>query len=252
MSQSVENIFSQLVKLAESSENRHRELVPKVDRLSSLEQKLQSAESTLAAIKKEVESRDYQGHFAKLQESLKDTHSSLLEGLPQSMSQSTYPFLGSVSVQSFFLPRDERFDQYEIKDKHIAFGDLNRPDTQNAFIPAPKPHPHAKCFYPNPKSHPPAKCFYPTPKLSFPRQNASIQTQNPIPPHSHSQINPIPTPPLTHLSPPQSSPPAAPAWACFSPPSSPSSSPSPQPTSPISGGARTGPRSTCRVERVCW
>ena len=95
MSQSVENIFSQLVNLVESSENRHRELVPKVDRVGSVEQKLQSLESTLAAIKKEVESRDYQGQFAKLQESLKATHSSLLEGLPQSMSQSTYSFLCS-------------------------------------------------------------------------------------------------------------------------------------------------------------
>ena len=99
MSQSVENLFSQLVKLAETSGNRHQELVPKVDRLSTMDQRLQSIESTVAAIKKELESRDYQGHFAKLQESLKDTHSSLLEGLPLSMSQSTSSFLsGSKQV----------------------------------------------------------------------------------------------------------------------------------------------------------
>ena len=104
MSQSIENLFSQLVKLAESSGNRHQELVPKVDRLSTMDQRLQSIESTVAAIKKELESRDYQGHFAKLQESLKDTHSSLLEGLPQSMSQSTYSVL-SGSKQVIHKPR---------------------------------------------------------------------------------------------------------------------------------------------------
>lgn len=142
MSQSVENIFSQLVKLAESSENRHRELVPKVDRLGGMDQRLQSVESTLAAIKKEVESRDYQGHFAKLQESLKDTHSSLLEGLPQSMSQSTY------FVRFFVLYSSLRFIPYPSLRSHTNHARNTRkiestPQNHRLLIPIQTHHTHA-------------------------------------------------------------------------------------------------------------
>lgn len=80
MAQSIDSLFQEVKQLAEKSEGRHLELSRNViaaDRLSSMDQRLQGIEKTV---------RDYQGQFSSLQSTLKDSHSSLVEGLPKHMS----------------------------------------------------------------------------------------------------------------------------------------------------------------------
>lgn len=80
MAQSIDSLFQEVKQLAEKSEGRHLELSRNViaaERLSSMDQRLQGIEKTV---------RDYQGQFSSLQSTLKDSHSSLVEGLPKHMS----------------------------------------------------------------------------------------------------------------------------------------------------------------------
>jgi len=58
------------------------------DQLSALNGRLQAIERTVQAIQRDVEGKDYQGQLAKLQDTLRDTHSSLIESLPRTMTQS--------------------------------------------------------------------------------------------------------------------------------------------------------------------
>lgn len=84
MAQSIDSLFQEVKQLAEKSEGRHLELSRNViaaERLSSMDQRLQGIEKTV---------RDYQGQFSSLQSTLKDSHSSLVEGLPKHMSDSMY------------------------------------------------------------------------------------------------------------------------------------------------------------------
>lgn len=80
MAQTIDNLFQEVKQLADKSEGRHQELsrnVISAGRLNSMDQRLQSIEKTV---------REYQGQFSSLQSSLKDSHSSLVEGLPKHMS----------------------------------------------------------------------------------------------------------------------------------------------------------------------
>lgn len=84
MAQSIDSLFQEVKQLADKSEGRHQELARNViaaDRLSSMDQRLQGIEKTM---------REYQGQFSSLQGILKDSHSSLVEGLPKHMSDSKY------------------------------------------------------------------------------------------------------------------------------------------------------------------
>lgn len=84
MAQSIESLFQEVKQLADKSEGRHQELsrnVMSADRLNSMDQRLQGIEKTV---------REFQGQFSSLQSTLKDSHSSLVEGLPKHMSDSTY------------------------------------------------------------------------------------------------------------------------------------------------------------------
>ena len=84
MAQSIDSLFQEVKQLADKSERRHQELSRNViaaDRLNSVDQRLQGIEKTM---------RDYQGQFSSLQSTLKDSHSSLVEGLPKHMSDSMY------------------------------------------------------------------------------------------------------------------------------------------------------------------
>ena len=84
LTQSMDSLFREIKQLADKSEGRHQELsrgVIAADRLNSMDQRLQGIEKTL---------REYQGQFSTLQSSLKDSHSSLVEGLPKHMSDSKY------------------------------------------------------------------------------------------------------------------------------------------------------------------
>ena len=87
MTQSIDSIFREVKQLADKSEGRHQELSRNViaaDRLNSMDQRLQGIEKTM---------REYQGQLATLQSTLKDSHSSLVEGLPKHMSDSMYSFM---------------------------------------------------------------------------------------------------------------------------------------------------------------
>lgn len=84
MAQSIESLFQEVKQLAGKSESRHQELSRNIitaDRLNSMDQRLQGIERTV---------REYQGQFSSLQSTLKDSHSSLVEGLPKHMSDSMY------------------------------------------------------------------------------------------------------------------------------------------------------------------
>ena len=84
LTQSMDSLLREVKQLADKSEGRHQELsrgVIAADRLNSVDQRLQGIETTV---------REYQGQFSTLQSSLKDSHSSLVEGLPKHMSVSTY------------------------------------------------------------------------------------------------------------------------------------------------------------------
>lgn len=78
----MDSLFQEVKQLAEKSEGRHQELsrnVMPADRLNGMDQRLQGIEKTV---------RDYQGQFSNLQVIMKDSHSSLVEGLPKHMGDS--------------------------------------------------------------------------------------------------------------------------------------------------------------------
>ncbi len=84
VAQTIDSLFQQVKQLTDKSEGRHQELSRKliaVDRLNSMDQRLQGIEKTV---------REYQGQLSSLQSTLKDSHSSLVEGLPKHMSDSMY------------------------------------------------------------------------------------------------------------------------------------------------------------------
>lgn len=87
MTQSIDSIAQEIKQLADKSEGRHQELSRKIiaaDRLNSMDQRLQGIEKNV---------REYQGQFSSLQNTLRDSHSSIVEGLPKHMSDSMYSLL---------------------------------------------------------------------------------------------------------------------------------------------------------------
>ena len=84
MTQSIDSITQEIKQLADKSDGRHQELSRKIiaaDRLNSMDQRLQGIEKNV---------REYQGQFSSLQNTLRDSHSSIVEGLPKHMSDSMY------------------------------------------------------------------------------------------------------------------------------------------------------------------
>lgn len=80
MAQSIDSLVQEVKQLTDKSDGRHQELSRKMiaaDRLNSMDQRLQGIEKTV---------REYQGQFSGLQNALKDSHSSIVEGLPKHMS----------------------------------------------------------------------------------------------------------------------------------------------------------------------
>lgn len=80
LSQSLDNVFREVQQLASKSEARHQELSHKVmssEQLSAMDTRIQSIENTL---------RGFSGQFSNIHSSLKDSHSTLNEGLTQQMT----------------------------------------------------------------------------------------------------------------------------------------------------------------------
>lgn len=93
MGQSVDNVLREVLQLATKSEGRHQEISRSFmtkDELHTIDQRVKSIENTL---------REYQTQFASLQGLLKDSHSSLNEGLTQQMTH-RMSFL-SLQVEEF-------------------------------------------------------------------------------------------------------------------------------------------------------
>jgi len=86
------NHESQMVKLEQTAEQRHRELADRTraanEKVAAMERTIQKIEGIVVRIQKDVEGKDYKEHFTSLQNTLKDTHLSLSEGIPAAMSQS--------------------------------------------------------------------------------------------------------------------------------------------------------------------
>ena len=84
IAQEIKHIAQEVKQLAEKSEGRHQELSRKLiaaDRLNSMDQRLQGIEKNV---------REYQGQFSSLHNTIRDSHSSIAEGLPKHMSDSMY------------------------------------------------------------------------------------------------------------------------------------------------------------------
>lgn len=82
LSQSLDNVFREVQSLSAKSDARHQDLTKRVsfnEQLNTMDQKVQSIENTL---------RDYSGQFSSIRGVLKDSHSTLNEGLTQQMTHS--------------------------------------------------------------------------------------------------------------------------------------------------------------------
>lgn len=80
----IDSLVKEVTILADNSEGRHREIARNTmtgDQLMAMDARIQSIEQTV---------KDYQGQFTNLQRILKDSHSSLIEGLPAHMSDSMF------------------------------------------------------------------------------------------------------------------------------------------------------------------
>ncbi|KAL8858479.1 MAG: hypothetical protein Q9178_004977 [Gyalolechia marmorata] len=80
LSQSLDNVFREVQQLASKSETRHQDLANKAtsnEQLSAMNKRIQSIENTL---------QGYSGQFSSIQSILKDSHSTLNEGLSQHMT----------------------------------------------------------------------------------------------------------------------------------------------------------------------
>ncbi|KAI4246012.1 MAG: hypothetical protein L6R40_002228 [Gallowayella cf. fulva] len=80
LSQSLDNIFREVQQLATKSEARHQDLSHKFmsgEQLNAMDARIRNIENTL---------QGYSGQFSNIQSSLKDSHSTLNEGLTQQMT----------------------------------------------------------------------------------------------------------------------------------------------------------------------
>jgi len=80
------------VREGQSQRDRHDEVMKRVmsinDRVDSLERMYSRVEQITKTIQKDIEGKDYKEHLTNLQDTLKDTHASLMNSLPQHMSDS--------------------------------------------------------------------------------------------------------------------------------------------------------------------
>ncbi|KAL8986057.1 MAG: hypothetical protein Q9205_000400 [Flavoplaca limonia] len=80
LSQSLDNVFREVQQLASKSESRHQDLSHKGmpnEQLSAMDKRIQSIESTL---------QSHTGQFSNIQSSLRDSHSTLNQGLTEHMT----------------------------------------------------------------------------------------------------------------------------------------------------------------------
>ena len=88
MSHSMDNLFRELSRSSSLAQARQSELQSTLltkDHVKALEDRLQNIESLVAQLRKDVNSKDYTGHFNDIHNSLKTGHDNLLASLPDTM-----------------------------------------------------------------------------------------------------------------------------------------------------------------------
>ena len=88
MSHSMDNLFREVTRSSSLSQVRQSELQSTLltkDHMKILEDRFQNIENALAQLRKDVNSKDYTGHFNDIHSSLKTRHDNLLASLPETM-----------------------------------------------------------------------------------------------------------------------------------------------------------------------
>lgn len=103
LQQTVTNVNRELNALSHLQMERHQELsrnMPHVQQgqIDAIDRRIQSIETTVQRIQRDIEGRDYQASLTNLQNALRETQSNLMSGLPQSMSQSKFILESSVRI----------------------------------------------------------------------------------------------------------------------------------------------------------
>jgi mannose-binding lectin 1 len=95
-----DKVLQEISALSTKSAERHQEIVRNAatrDLLGGLEQRLQRLEKMLESIQKDLSTKDYQGHFNKLQEALRHSHSGILDSLQSSSHCASLPVVSRIS-----------------------------------------------------------------------------------------------------------------------------------------------------------
>lgn len=91
---SINNVYRELVQVEKRLHDRHDEQQNKeqpalpIDQIKAMDERLLRIERIVERIQSDVEGRDYKEHLTSLQKSLQDAQTTLLDSLPQSISQS--------------------------------------------------------------------------------------------------------------------------------------------------------------------
>jgi mannose-binding lectin 1 len=86
MHHAMNNIFKEISHLSRASEERHYELAKREtvspSQITALENRLASIERAVELVRRDIEGKDYKGQLDKLQDALRDTHTSLTDVMP--------------------------------------------------------------------------------------------------------------------------------------------------------------------------
>jgi mannose-binding lectin 1 len=92
---SINNVYRELVAVEKRLHDRHDEQATKepppafpISQFNLMDERLARIERIVLAIQSDVEGRDYKEHLTSLQQSVREAQTTLLDNLPQSMSQS--------------------------------------------------------------------------------------------------------------------------------------------------------------------
>lgn len=93
----IERLFSEFIKSTAQTQGRIEELHSKLarfDQVRTLESKVDDLHRELLALRKEVEGKDYTGHFNDIHKSVKARHDALIENLPETLGHGKLDSLG--------------------------------------------------------------------------------------------------------------------------------------------------------------
>ena len=96
--QAAHSIFRELLQNSGNTQIRMEELhnsVAKTDQIRALESKVQSLENSLNDLRKEIEKKDYSGHFQSIHNSLDAGHEKMLEFLPDKVHTGQFAVLST-------------------------------------------------------------------------------------------------------------------------------------------------------------